>query len=1189
MSINTKEQLRDYIHSIHDYIRNSGAGYGMNALKIFNVFYTLKLLENKMIDIGFNENFDWCHIKKKINNHDFANKVHEWIYDTINELRAICLNDNTKMHPLTKDIKNILDIVIDCKEKSKSKELQNIENHIYQVLKKQNLDIENKEKLKKIAYFIYFQLPTDLPKEFIGDMFIKIDNLSTILENKTFDIRGKIYEYFIGRDKTAMSDLGAYFTDRHLTNFIMDEINPVLDKNNNVKTMIDPFAGSGGMTLSYVSYLNQKYNKKIWSKNENYKNVYHYDMSEDVVKMAGIEFYSLIGDFPNYEKQFTRTNSFKNDDFLKYKYIITNPPYGGDKSTKSADTINRECIIDYNKKELDTLLEKVNLSEIDYKTIEINMNKDIEKGSCEFIDIKESIISKDNIEQFIEYTKNLFKKYNFKKYNFEENKENILKISRLCIQNILDSNNIKKNKKEQEKMQVNYNTCGRLIKEYSKKIVIDYETLQKNLIIDTIDNELQKLNKDTDMKYKQFESYKNELSSKNPSDKFIKDELNKFSDKESCSLILLMSLLDNDGVCAGVLKEGVFFDTNYSKLRGYLINNFNVSKVISISADQFENTTTKTSIIIFQNDGKKTEKIEFYDLDIEKYSDDNIIFGEDKNNFINGLIYGNVNIEPKNKISKVCKKLISTATFDELSKVIIKYNKKNKLQFDIPFSFNAKDYNKEVIVCGNDYELVKLSDICESKNGYAFKTSEYKDNGVPLITITHIKNERLNFNNNHYIEYNDIYENYEIQKNDLIISLTGKKPNLVNIALNTYSDKLYLNQRCAILRNFKKINYYYFLSIFNGFLQNHIDKSIGNGSNQENVSLIEIQQLKIPIPKSQAKIQEWVDKISKPYDKMNSNKSKINELEVKVKNRIKEICDNEDCDEVELQSICQLKDGYDFYRNEMDDRKKYIKEENLPLLKIGSDEISDYIKINKKYNNFIVNKNDIIIGTKGTCGKIRKNITEKAYHKHGLLKFNNFTINKEYIYYYLLDLLNDELIEKMSNKSVLSNMKKGNLEKLKIKIPKNKKLIQNLESTFQKIETLQNEMIEEETQYKQLIKELLEEALPSNKNVSTVETNNNDSEKSDNISEEEIDSHEEEIKHNIVPIKDIDYIEENGNNYSIDSSGQKDCLCYTTDANGKTRRYKKKNIEIVNDLPNIEKNCIITMLAHTSGRIKKNC
>ena len=58
---------------------------------------------------------------------------------------------------------------------------------------------------------------------------------------------------------------------------------------------------------------------------------------------------------------------------------------------------------------------------------------------------------------------------------------------------------------------------------------------------------------------------------------------------------------------------------------------------------------------------------------------------------------------------------------------------------------------------------------------------------------------------------------------------------------------------------------------------------------------------------------------------------------------------NEECNEVELGSVCDLKDGYDFYRNEMGDRQKYIEGENLTLLKIGSDDISDYIKINVKY------------------------------------------------------------------------------------------------------------------------------------------------------------------------------------------------------------------------------------------------
>ena len=41
MSITNKDSLRDYIHSIHDFLRNNGAGYGMNALKIFNIFYGL--------------------------------------------------------------------------------------------------------------------------------------------------------------------------------------------------------------------------------------------------------------------------------------------------------------------------------------------------------------------------------------------------------------------------------------------------------------------------------------------------------------------------------------------------------------------------------------------------------------------------------------------------------------------------------------------------------------------------------------------------------------------------------------------------------------------------------------------------------------------------------------------------------------------------------------------------------------------------------------------------------------------------------------------------------------------------------------------------------------------------------------------------------------------------------------------
>ena len=44
-NVSNKEALKDKIHEIHNYLRNNGAGYVMNALKVFNILYGLKKLE----------------------------------------------------------------------------------------------------------------------------------------------------------------------------------------------------------------------------------------------------------------------------------------------------------------------------------------------------------------------------------------------------------------------------------------------------------------------------------------------------------------------------------------------------------------------------------------------------------------------------------------------------------------------------------------------------------------------------------------------------------------------------------------------------------------------------------------------------------------------------------------------------------------------------------------------------------------------------------------------------------------------------------------------------------------------------------------------------------------------------------------------------------------------------------------
>jgi len=885
MSISNKDALKDKIHEIHNFLRNNGAGYGMNALKVFNIIYGLKKIEeNNLLD--------------KVN---LKRPDCEFSY-------LLKLANKNKDEQLTELIfGNILPSIFNS----------------------------------NIKDLIFYKIPQNIKGSVFVYLIKEIDKITIIEKTCNVLLSGKIYEYFIGRDESAISELGAYFTDRHIVDYIYKKLQPTINEDGTINSMIDMFGGSGGFTTGYINYINEHFNID-WKSEIN--KVYHYDMNEDVIKSAGLEFFCLTGVLPNM-KHLEYKNSFT-DEFVgedgqteeKYKYIFTNPPYGGDKNNKSEAQIKREKIKEYIKKEISNITDE-------------------------------------------EYLKKRHQQ--LKQIEMQEKQEKI----------------------EQEKQKVSLSSSSKRIQRFAKKY---------NL---------------------------------------------KGTDKEACSLILMMELLEINGTCIGVLKEGVFFNKTYKDLRKVLIENYNVREVISIPQDQFENTSTKTSIVIFDNKEEKTSKVKFSNLIVEKYE-------EDKFEEIMDYIYITEN---KGDIKDVSDILISEATKEELLNNSI-------------CSLNGKDYNKKEIICGEDYKLVKLGDICDSQNGYAFKTEQYKNSGIPLITITHIKNEKIIFNNNNFIEENDKYKNYEIKYNDIIISLTGKKPTLCSIAINNINNKQYLNQRCAILRNFKKINVYYFLALFNGFILNYINENIGNGSNQENVSLTDILNIKIPIPKSEEKIKYWVDKISEPYDKKIKNEEQLKELELEIQNKIKDIIDNEDCDQVELGNVCKLQDGYDFYRNEMDDRKEYINNENLPLLKIGCDDISDYIKIDIKYDKYLVNKGDIVIGTKGTCGKIRKINIDKAYHKHGLLKIIEEKINKNFIFYYLLLLLNDETIEKMCNKSVLSNMKKENLLKMKLKIPKNKELIDNLEPLFNKIEKLQTKIKKNEKLYNQFIQELSDEALPKKSN-----------------------------------------------------------------------------------------------------------
>ena len=196
-------------------------------------------------------------------------------------------------------------------------------------------------------------------------------------------------------------------------------------------------------------------------------------MDEDVINMSGLEMFAITSNLPKIDdSNYKRVNSFAHEfDNIKYNYVFSNPPYGGDKIIETASQIKKKAIIQHIKSTI--------------KTEDLKHNK-------QYINLCEEV------KQF----------------------------------------------KKNTQHKVTSSSCSKRIKAFAKKYDL------------------------------------------------------KSNDKEGCSLLLLMDLLSKDGTCCAVLKEGVFFDNSYADIIKVLIENFNITNIISIPSDAFESTTTKTSAII---------------------------------------------------------------------------------------------------------------------------------------------------------------------------------------------------------------------------------------------------------------------------------------------------------------------------------------------------------------------------------------------------------------------------------------------------------------------------------------------------------------------------------------------------------------------------------------------------------------
>ena len=929
MDITNSDDLREKIHEIHNYMRNNGIGYGLTSLKVFNLFYGLMKIEeyglNEKIGLN-NETCKFSYLLKLVNE---PNKKDDLISILYNEtLEYIFNNENIKV---------------------------------------------------LLGYNIPLDLKTGVYKYLINEI-----NLIKDIEKSTKEqLSGKIYEYFVGRDQSAISELGAYFTNRGIVDFILNKIKPQLKPDGTIPKMIDMFGGSGGFTIGYMDYLIKNKFEIDWK--SQLDNIYHFDINEDVLKSARLELFCLSqGIFPNINNV-KRTNSFKEDfrDIGKFDIIMTNPPYGGDKIGTSAKKEKRDKIIKYIDNEIDI-----------FKNYIIQKIESIDNKKKLLEEIKKP---KSNIDKIISLIKHID--------IFENDKNNIKRIQELYNQ----SNQLKKENKTEI--------------ENNKKLCVNVDSCSEQII--------------------KFAKNTHKITG---------------TDKEACSLMLIMDLLEVNGTAVGVIKEGLFFDSSYMELRKVLLKNYNVKEIISVPQNQFENTSTKTSIIIFNNDGDiKTTEIKFSELKVNLYEKDEFI-----------EIIQNDKIEIKLKHNK--------GDIINIEEVFIKSVFIDDILNNDTISLNSKDYNKVSIIPGKDFELVKIKDICEFQPKSKRQASYGKENGLYNFYTSSDKIKKCD-----EADYNDEY---------LIIGNGG----VANIHID---NKFSCSDHNYVIK-LKNNKYLYYL--FNGNM--YLLENGFNGSTIKNISKQYLENLEIPIPKTPELLEYWENKISQPFMNKQQKEIKLKELEEEIKNKIKDIQENHECEEIKLGDIFNFKSKKNKYKS-------------TDGYKNGKYKFYTSSQSNILYrNDYEFEEEHILIGRGGNISIHISKLFSVSHDDVYVINIKN-NINIKFIYYLLL--INKNLIQETFKGSTIKHTSKTCLENIKIKLPKDKSLIDNLQPIFNEIEELQKEIKELNETYNNQLKELRKEAI--------VNVNDNDNNidiisiEEDINNEEDIDEIKEEIQEEIKSTK----------------------------------------------------------------------
>ena len=186
------------------------------------------------------------------------------------------------------------------------------QDNIFQIIDDALSEIEKKNKQLAGALPSNYYSNLGLDKTKFASLLDEINKLDT-LKDKSNDLMGRVYEYFLGKFAIAEGKgKGEYYTPKSVVNLIAELIEPYDGK------IYDPCCGSGGMFVQSVKFV------EAHGGNQRNVSVYGQENTNTTYKLARMNL-AIRG----ISADIRQGDTFHNDQHkdLKADYIMANPPF----------------------------------------------------------------------------------------------------------------------------------------------------------------------------------------------------------------------------------------------------------------------------------------------------------------------------------------------------------------------------------------------------------------------------------------------------------------------------------------------------------------------------------------------------------------------------------------------------------------------------------------------------------------------------------------------------------------------------------------------------------------------------------------------------------------------------------------------------------------------------------------------